>query len=102
MIKNSKDSKDSCPPSSRMRGTTADCEPEGSRVLEGEVISVPARRKSARSKFTANLNSLKKLKLSCGLGCLSFIIPITLAIIYKNGLLVMLAFLLPLWFFSRK
>ena len=71
-------------------------------ILEGEVINTPAPRKSARSKFSAKLNPLKKLKLNCGLGCLSFLIPITLAIVYKNGLLVLLAFLLPLWFFSRK
>jgi len=73
-------------------------------ILEGEIIlDTPKQKKREYSNFhTMGFSPHIKINNNCATSCTTFIVSIVLAIIFKNGLLLLLAFLLPSWIFSRR
>lgn len=103
-----KDFQDSRPHSPRFDGASADCEPEDSRILEGEVVGkIPEKRSPPQNstpppEFKIFSLAFAKLKRNCLFASLAFFAFTFFAIYLQNWWLFLLAILLPPWIFSQK
>ena len=82
---------------------------EKDKILEGEVVGKePEKVKhshksgSVPPQFKVFTLALQKLKRNCLLASIAFFTCLILAIYFKNGWFVLLAFLVPPWLFAQK